>query len=125
MLLSLAFAAAIALFFSHTVRFRISDSPVPLLLPVWMFTTIPVVYSLQSVPVRFRRLYLLDPIAGPHRELPCGTTPSAARPTHNHLRCPPSIAFQFSWSLPYAYFNPPEPRWPTQSDFMIASGGIE
>jgi ABC-type polysaccharide/polyol phosphate export permease len=26
--------------------------------------TIPVVYSLQSVPVRFRKLYLLDPIAG-------------------------------------------------------------
>ena len=26
--------------------------------------TIPVVYSIESVPVRFRRLYLLDPIAG-------------------------------------------------------------
>lgn len=35
----------------------------PLLLQVWMFTT-PVVYSLQSVPARFRTLYLLDPVAG-------------------------------------------------------------
>src|SRR5258707_503485 len=29
----------------------------------WMFT-VPVVYSLQSVPVSFRSWYLLDPVAG-------------------------------------------------------------
>jgi lipopolysaccharide transport system permease protein len=35
----------------------------PFLLQIWMFT-VPVVYSLQAVPERYRRLYLLDPIAG-------------------------------------------------------------
>jgi lipopolysaccharide transport system permease protein len=59
-----SFAAAIALFFSAVhVRFRDIGLAMPLLLQVWMFS-IPVVYSLQSVPMRFRRLYLLDPVAG-------------------------------------------------------------
>ena len=58
------FAAAIALFFSALqVRFRDVGLAMPLFLQVWMFS-IPVVYSLQSVPMRFRKLYLLDPIAG-------------------------------------------------------------
>jgi lipopolysaccharide transport system permease protein len=58
------FAAAIALFFSAVqVRFRDVGLAMPFLLQVWMFT-VPVVYSLQSVPVRFRSWYLLDPIAG-------------------------------------------------------------
>jgi lipopolysaccharide transport system permease protein len=35
----------------------------PFLLQIWMFT-VPVVYSLQSVPVSFRSWYLLDPVAG-------------------------------------------------------------
>src|SRR5260370_1728284 len=57
------FAAAIALFFSAIqVRFRDVGLAMPFVLQVWMFT-VPVVYSLQSVPVRFRRLYLLDPAA--------------------------------------------------------------
>jgi lipopolysaccharide transport system permease protein len=64
MLLLMAFAAAVALFFSaFQVRFRDIGLAMPVLLQVWMFTT-PVVYSLQSVPARFRRLYLLDPVAG-------------------------------------------------------------
>src|SRR6202795_2962914 len=59
-----AFAAAIALFFSAVqVRFRDVGLAMPFLLQVWMFT-VPVVYSLQSVPERFRDLYLLDPVAG-------------------------------------------------------------
>jgi lipopolysaccharide transport system permease protein len=59
-----AFAASVALFFSAIqVRLRDVGLALPLLLQVWMFT-IPVVYSLQSVPLRFRKLYLLDPIAG-------------------------------------------------------------
>lgn len=59
-----AFVAAMALFFSALqVRFRDVGLAMPLLLQVWMFTT-PVVYSLQSVPARFRTLYLLDPVAG-------------------------------------------------------------
>lgn len=58
------FAAAIALFFSAIqVRFRDVGLAMPLLLQVWMFT-IPVVYPMESVPERFRKLYLLDPIAG-------------------------------------------------------------
>lgn len=58
------FAAAIALFFSAVqVRFRDVGLAMPFLLQVWMFT-VPVVYSLQSVPQRFRGLYLLDPVAG-------------------------------------------------------------
>ena len=58
------FAAAIALFFSALqVRFRDVGLAMPFLLQVWMFT-VPVVYSLQSVPQRFRSLYLLDPVAG-------------------------------------------------------------
>jgi lipopolysaccharide transport system permease protein len=58
------FAAAIALFFSSLqVRFRDVGLAMPFLLQVWMFT-VPVVYSLQSVPERFRGLYLLDPVAG-------------------------------------------------------------
>ena len=59
-----AFAAAVALLLSAIhVRFRDIGLALPLLLQVWMFT-VPVVYSLQSVPVRLRKLYLLDPIAG-------------------------------------------------------------
>jgi homopolymeric O-antigen transport system permease protein len=58
------FAAAIALFFSAIqVRFRDVGLAMPFVLQVWMFT-VPVVYSAQSVPVRFRKLYLLDPAAG-------------------------------------------------------------
>lgn len=58
------FAAAVALLFSAIhVRFRDIGLALPLLLQVWMFT-IPVVYSLQSVPVRYRKLYLLDPVSG-------------------------------------------------------------
>jgi lipopolysaccharide transport system permease protein len=58
------FAAAIALLFSAIqVRFRDVGLALPFLLQVWMFT-VPVVYSLQSVPVRFRSWYLLDPVAG-------------------------------------------------------------
>jgi lipopolysaccharide transport system permease protein len=58
------FAAAIALFFSAVqVRFRDVGLAMPFLLQIWMFT-VPVVYSLQSVPVSFRSWYLLDPVAG-------------------------------------------------------------
>ncbi len=58
------FAAAIALFFSTLqVRFRDVGLAMPFVMQIWMFT-VPVVYSLQSVPVRFRTSYLLDPAAG-------------------------------------------------------------
>lgn len=58
------FAATIAMFFSTLqVRFRDVGLAMPFVLQVWMFT-VPVVYSLQSVPMRWRNLYLLDPVAG-------------------------------------------------------------
>jgi len=58
------FAAAIALFFSALqVHFRDVGLAMPFLLQVWMFT-VPVVYSLEAIPVRLRTLYLLDPVAG-------------------------------------------------------------
>jgi lipopolysaccharide transport system permease protein len=64
MLLLTGFAASIALFFSALqVRFRDVGLAMPFLLQVWMFT-VPVVYSLQSVPVKFRSIYLLDPVSG-------------------------------------------------------------
>lgn len=45
------------------VRFRDVGLAMPFLLQIWMFT-VPVVYSLQAVPARYRTLYLLDPAAG-------------------------------------------------------------
>ncbi|HLX85047.1 MAG TPA: ABC transporter permease [Terriglobales bacterium] len=58
------FAAAIAMFFSALqVRFRDVGLAMPFLLQIWMFT-VPVVYSLQAVPLRFRTWYLVDPVAG-------------------------------------------------------------
>jgi lipopolysaccharide transport system permease protein len=58
-----AFAAAMALLFSAVqVRFRDVGLAMPFVLQVWMFAT-PVVYSLESVPARYRSLFMLDPIA--------------------------------------------------------------
>jgi lipopolysaccharide transport system permease protein len=58
------FSAAISLFFSALqVRFRDVGLAMPFVLQIWMFT-VPVVYSLDAVPERWRSLYLLDPIAG-------------------------------------------------------------
>jgi lipopolysaccharide transport system permease protein len=58
------FAAAVGLLFSAIhVRFRDVGLAMPFVLQIWMFAT-PVVYSLSSVPPRFRSLYLLDPPAG-------------------------------------------------------------
>jgi lipopolysaccharide transport system permease protein len=58
-----AFAAAMALFLAAVhVRFRDVGLGLPFVLQVWMFAT-PVVYSLQAVPARFRRFYMLDPAA--------------------------------------------------------------
>lgn len=63
-LVMVAFTAAIALFFSALhVRFRDVGLAMPFALQLWMFAA-PVVYSVNSVPVRFRQLYLLDPVAG-------------------------------------------------------------
>jgi lipopolysaccharide transport system permease protein len=45
------------------VRIRDVGLALPFVLQVWIFAT-PVVYSSQSVPPRFRTLYLLDPVAG-------------------------------------------------------------
>lgn len=100
------FAAAIALFFSAIqVRFRDVGLAMPFVLQVWMFT-VPVVYSLQSVPVRFRKLYLLDPVAGLiesfRRVVLHGTAPSAA-----NLMASAAITI-LCCGLAYAYFKSAE-----------------
>jgi lipopolysaccharide transport system permease protein len=58
------FTASVSLFFSAVhVRLRDVGLAMPFVLQVWMFAA-PVVYSAQSVPARFRELYMLDPVAG-------------------------------------------------------------
>jgi lipopolysaccharide transport system permease protein len=100
------FAAAIALFFSAIqVRFRDVGLAMPFVLQVWMFT-VPVVYSLQSVPARFRQLYLLDPVAGLIENFRMvvlhGTAPSAA-----NLMASAAITI-LGCGLAYAYFKSAE-----------------
>src|SRR5271166_3653086 len=82
LILFACFASAIALFFSALhVRFRDVGLAMPFVLQIWMFAT-PVVYSLQSVPPRFRKFYLLDPLAGLienfRRTVLFGTAPDVA-----------------------------------------------
>jgi lipopolysaccharide transport system permease protein len=100
------FAAAIALFFSAVqVRFRDVGLAMPFLLQCWMFT-VPVVYSLQSVPVQFRKWYLLDPAAGLiesfRRLVLHGTTPKVGTLA---LCATTTLAFL---SLAYAFFKSSE-----------------
>jgi lipopolysaccharide transport system permease protein len=45
------------------VRYRDIGVALPLVLQVWMFAT-PVIYPLSIVPVKWRSLYLLNPMAG-------------------------------------------------------------
>jgi lipopolysaccharide transport system permease protein len=100
------FIAAIALLFSAIhVRFRDIGLAMPLLLQVWMFT-IPVVYSLQSVPVRFRKLYLLDPIAGLIENFRTVLL-RGRRPDAVSLALSAAIAFA-CLAISYAYFKSSE-----------------
>ena len=100
------FAAAIALFFSAIhVRFRDIGLALPLVLQVWMFT-IPVVYSLQSVPVRFRTLYLLDPIAGLIENFRTVLL-QGRRPDTSSLALSAIVAFA-CLAIAYAYFKSSE-----------------
>jgi len=100
------FAAAIALLFSAIhVRFRDIGLALPLVLQVWMFT-IPVVYSLQSVPVRFRKFYLLDPIAGLIENFRTVLL-HGRRPDPSSLGLSATIAFA-CLAIAYAYFKSSE-----------------
>ncbi len=59
----LAFTSATSLVLSCVqVRFRDAGAALPVLLQIGMFAT-PVVYSVDSIPARFRHLYLLNPVA--------------------------------------------------------------
>jgi lipopolysaccharide transport system permease protein len=59
----IAFTSAIALFLSSIqVRFRDVGAALPVLLQLGVFAT-PVVYSIDSIPSRFHRLYLLNPVS--------------------------------------------------------------
>jgi len=100
------FAAAIALLFSAIhVRFRDIGLALPLVLQVWIFT-IPVVYSLQSVPVRFRKFYLLDPIAGLIENFRTVLL-QGRRPDTSSLALSATIAFA-CLAIAYAYFKSSE-----------------
>src|ERR1700704_352804 len=100
------FAAAIALFFSALqVRFRDVGLAMPFLLQVWMFT-VPVVYSLQSVPERFRGLYLLDPVAGLIESFRLVVIYGAAPDFRILVRCG-AVAI-LSLPLAYAFFKSSE-----------------
>jgi lipopolysaccharide transport system permease protein len=58
-----AFTTAVALVLSSIqVRLRDVGVALPLLLQVWMFST-PIVYSMASVPARYRFLFLFNPVA--------------------------------------------------------------
>jgi lipopolysaccharide transport system permease protein len=58
-----AFTTAVALVLSSIqVRLRDVGVALPLLLQVWMFST-PIVYSMASVPARYRPLFLFNPVA--------------------------------------------------------------
>jgi lipopolysaccharide transport system permease protein len=60
----IAFTSAIALFLSALqVRFRDIAAALPVVLQIGVFAT-PVAYSVDSIPHRFHRLYLLNPVAG-------------------------------------------------------------
>ena len=100
------FAAAVALLFSAIhVRFRDIGLALPLLLQVWMFT-IPVVYSLQSVPVRYRKLYLLDPVSGLIENFRTVLL-RGDRPDIGSLALSAAIAFA-CLAIAYAYFKSSE-----------------
>jgi lipopolysaccharide transport system permease protein len=106
LLLLAGFAAAIALFFSAVhVRFRDVGLAMPFVMQVWMFAA-PVVYSVQSVPPRLRRLYLLDPVAGLienfRRAVIYGAAPDAAA-----LVTSASVTI-VALVLAYAYFKSSE-----------------
>jgi lipopolysaccharide transport system permease protein len=59
----IAFTSATALFLSSIqVRFRDVGTALPVVLQLGVFAT-PVVYPLSSIPSRFQRLYLLNPVA--------------------------------------------------------------
>jgi lipopolysaccharide transport system permease protein len=106
MIVLAAFAAAVALLFSAIhVRFRDIGLALPLLLQVWMFS-IPVVYSLQSVPLRFRKLYLLDPIAGLIENFRTVLL-QGRRPDASSLAMSAGIAFA-CLVIAYAYFKSSE-----------------
>lgn len=58
------FVTGLGLLFSALqVKFRDISLAMPLLMQIWMFAS-PVVYPLESVPERYRTLYLLNPMAG-------------------------------------------------------------
>jgi lipopolysaccharide transport system permease protein len=59
-----AFTTAVSLALcAVNVRFRDIGVGMPLLLQFWMFAS-PVIYPLDAVPAEWRRLYLLNPLAG-------------------------------------------------------------
>jgi lipopolysaccharide transport system permease protein len=101
-----AFAAAISLFFSAVqVRFRDIGLAMPFLLQVWMFT-VPVVYSMQSVPAKFRSVYLLDPVSGLIEGFRVAVIQGGVPDFRTLLPC--ALIIVASAPLAYAYFKSSE-----------------
>ena len=106
LILLAAFAAAMALLFSAVqVRFRDVGLAMPFVLQVWMFAT-PVVYSLESVPARYRTLFVLDPIATAIENFR-GAIVYGRKPDLHMLGIAAGITFVFLITA-YAYFKASE-----------------
>jgi lipopolysaccharide transport system permease protein len=64
LLLAMLTALAICLFFSAlNVQYRDVGYAIPFLVQIWMYVS-PVVYSVHSVPEKWRVLYSLNPMVG-------------------------------------------------------------
>ena len=59
-LLAIAVAAWLAIL---NIRYRDIATLLPVLIQVWMFTS-PIIYPTSTIPVRWRRLYSLNPLVG-------------------------------------------------------------
>jgi lipopolysaccharide transport system permease protein len=62
-ILTLFIVAAALVLAAVQVRFRDVGVAVPIAMQVWMFAS-PVLYPVAAVPVRFRSIYELNPMAG-------------------------------------------------------------
>ena len=102
----IAFTSAVALFLSSIqVRFRDTAAALPVVLQIGVFAT-PVTYSVQSIPSRLQRLYLLNPIASLienfRRVILRGSAPDLS------LFLTSGVVTLFCLALAYAYFKATE-----------------
>ncbi|MGB8538133.1 MAG: ABC transporter permease [Acidobacteriaceae bacterium] len=102
----IAFTSAVALFLSSIqVRFRDTAAALPVLLQIGVFAT-PVAYSVESIPTRLQRLYLLNPVASLiedfRRVILRGSAPDLS------LLLTSGVVTFFCLAFAYAYFKATE-----------------